>query len=72
VGHGCVLAANSVVRGTIPPMSIVGGVPGRVLKSRTEVYEAGAARRAALADIERKHARAVRATQAAREGVTAD
>ena len=58
VGHGCVLAAHTVARGDIPPMSVVGGVPGRVLKDRVEVYEAKAATRAALEDIARKTARA--------------
>ena len=58
IGHGCVLAAHAVVRGEVPPMSVVGGVPGRVLKDRTEGYEARAATRAALADIARKTARA--------------
>jgi len=58
VGHGCVLAAHTVVRGEIPPMSVVGGVPGRVLKDRREVFEAKAATRAALEDIARKTARA--------------
>lgn len=54
VGHGSVLAANSVVRGDVAPMSVVGGVPARLLKDRVAVYEADAARRAALADIARK------------------
>jgi acetyltransferase-like isoleucine patch superfamily enzyme len=60
VGHGSVLAANAVVRGQVPPYSIVGGVPGRVLKDRREVYAAGEERRAALADIARKTERGVR------------
>lgn len=34
VGEGSVLAAHTVVRGPIPPRSVVGGVPGRVLKTR--------------------------------------
>lgn len=54
VGEGSVLAANAVVRGTIPAGSVVGGVPARVLKNRRAEYEADAARRAALADIARK------------------
>jgi len=58
IGHGCVLAAHAVVRGDVPPMSVVGGIPGRVLKDRREVYEAKAATRAALEDIARKTARA--------------
>lgn len=59
IGHGSVLAANSVINRDVPPMSVVGGVPAKVLKNRVEVYEADAARRAALADIARKTARAV-------------
>ena len=59
IGHGSVVAAHSVVRGEIPAMSIVGGVPGRVLKDRRTVYEESAQVRAALADIERKTRRAV-------------
>ena len=59
IGHGSVVAAHSVVRGEIPAMSIVGGVPGRVLKDRRTVYEESAHVRAALADIERKTRRAV-------------
>ncbi|MBI1377679.1 MAG: acyltransferase [Frankiales bacterium] len=58
VGHGSVLAAHTVVRGPVPPLSVVGGVPGRVLKDRREVYAATAATRAALEDIARKTARA--------------
>jgi acetyltransferase-like isoleucine patch superfamily enzyme len=54
IGEGCVLAAHTVVRGAVPPRSIVGGVPGRVLKDRDDVYEAQAATREALADIARK------------------
>lgn len=59
VGHGSVLAANSVVNRDVPPMSVVGGVPAKVLKSRLDLYTADAARRAALEDIARKTARAV-------------
>ena len=58
VGEGCVLAAHTVVRGDVPPYSIVGGVPGRVLKDRREVYAATEAKRLALADIAAKTARA--------------
>jgi acetyltransferase-like isoleucine patch superfamily enzyme len=60
VGHGCVLAAHTVVRGAVPPMSVVAGVPGRVVKDRVAAYDAAAARRAALADIARKTDRAAR------------
>jgi acetyltransferase-like isoleucine patch superfamily enzyme len=34
VGRGCVIAAGSVVRGTIPPYSVIAGVPAKVKKSR--------------------------------------
>lgn len=36
VGAGSVLAAHTVARGDFPDGSVVGGVPGRVLKSRLE------------------------------------
>lgn len=54
VGRGCVLAANSVVRGHVPELSVMGGVPARLLKDRAAAYEADAARREAIADIARK------------------
>jgi acetyltransferase-like isoleucine patch superfamily enzyme len=60
VGTGSVLAAHTVVRGPVPPASVVGGVPARVLKDRRAVYQADALRREALADIARKTARAAR------------
>ena len=41
-------------------MSVVGGVPGRVLKDRREVSAAREATRVALADITRKTAEAAR------------
>jgi acetyltransferase-like isoleucine patch superfamily enzyme len=36
VGAGSVLAAHTVVRGEIPPGSVVAGVPGRVVRSRQD------------------------------------
>ena len=39
VGHGCVIAAGAVVRGEIPPYSVVGGVPAKVIKSRKANHE---------------------------------
>jgi acetyltransferase-like isoleucine patch superfamily enzyme len=36
IGAGSVLAAHTVARGTIPPFSIVAGVPGRVVRSRRD------------------------------------
>ena len=34
IGDGCIVAANSVVTKDIPPFSIAGGVPAKVLRSR--------------------------------------
>ena len=34
LGNGCVIAANSVVTGEVPPYSIVAGSPARVIKYR--------------------------------------
>jgi acetyltransferase-like isoleucine patch superfamily enzyme len=65
VGHGSVLAAHTVVNKDVPPMSVVVGVPGRVVKNRVAAYEAAAATRAALADIARKTARAAAETSGA-------
>ena len=36
VGRGCVVAAGAVVRGTIPPFSIIGGVPAKIIRSRLQ------------------------------------
>ena len=58
IGHGCVLAAHTVVRGEIPPLSVVAGVPGRVIRDRAQAYEAAARTRSELAEIARRTARA--------------
>jgi len=34
VGRGCVIAAGAVVRGEIPPYSVVGGIPAKVITNR--------------------------------------
>jgi acetyltransferase-like isoleucine patch superfamily enzyme len=68
VGHGSVIAAHAVVRGSVPPFSIIGGVPARVLKDRRDTYEAGAERREALADIARKTAVAAQKSAKLPEG----
>lgn len=63
VGRGCVLGAHAVVRGDIPDYSIAVGAPARVVRDRMADYEASEANRArqvaALADIERKAAKAL-------------
>ena len=59
IGQGCVLGSHAVVRGDVPGYSIAVGSPARVVRSRLDDYEAAADRRAALADIARKTARAV-------------
>jgi acetyltransferase-like isoleucine patch superfamily enzyme len=42
IGKGSVIAAGSVVTKDIPPFSIVGGVPGKVIKQRGSQSQAGA------------------------------
>ncbi|MBA2456411.1 MAG: acyltransferase [Nocardioidaceae bacterium] len=41
VGRGCVLAAHTVVRGTIPDYAVVAGVPGRVVRARQSGADPG-------------------------------
>lgn len=63
IGHGSVVAAHAVVRGVVPPFSVVAGVPGRVVRDRVEAYEQAAAQRAALADMARKAAEVTGSTR---------
>jgi len=60
IGRGSVLGAHAVVRGDIPEYAIAVGSPARVVRSRRDDYAADEQRRAALADIAHKTARAVR------------
>ena len=40
IGEGAVIAANSVVTKDVPPLSLVGGNPAKVIKQRdTQKYE---------------------------------
>ncbi|MDC0124525.1 acyltransferase [Gammaproteobacteria bacterium] len=34
VNKGCVVAAGAVVKGVIPPYSVVAGIPAKVIKTR--------------------------------------
>jgi acetyltransferase-like isoleucine patch superfamily enzyme len=54
IGRGSVLAAHAVARGRYPDLSVIAGVPGRVVRDRQALYDADAARRAALADMQRR------------------
>lgn len=36
IGKGSILAANTVVKGVIPPYSVVAGLPGKVIKTRMD------------------------------------
>ena len=39
IGDGCIVAAGAVVRGTFPENVVIGGVPARILKTRTNGNE---------------------------------
>jgi acetyltransferase-like isoleucine patch superfamily enzyme len=54
IGDGCVVAANAVVTGDLPPYSIAAGVPAKVLRSRRDDHRSSAATRAALTDMAAK------------------
>jgi acetyltransferase-like isoleucine patch superfamily enzyme len=67
IGRGCVLGAHSVVRGDVPDYSIAVGSPAKVVRNRLADYEAAAELRAqrdaAIADMARKGAEALRDSQ---------
>lgn len=66
IGRGCVLGAHSVVRGDVPDFSVAVGTPAKVVRNRLADYEAAAEARAkrdaAVADMARKAAEALRQT----------
>lgn len=68
IGTGSVIAAHCLVNADVPPMSVVVGVPARVVRNRVHDYDADAPRRAALADIARKTAAAAAPVINARTG----
>ena len=43
IGRGSVVAAGAVVRGEVPPLSVVGGVPARLLRTRAAHTDGAAA-----------------------------
>ena len=38
IGEGAVVAANSIVTKDVPPYSLVGGSPAKILKEKIEWY----------------------------------
>lgn len=38
IGDGCIIGAGAVVTKDVPPFSVAGGVPAKVIKSRIELY----------------------------------
>lgn len=57
LGRGSVVAAHSVVRGVHPDHAVLAGTPARVVADRVQRWEAGAAGRAAFAELGRYHER---------------
>lgn len=64
LGHGSVVAAHAVLRGTIPPLSICAGVPAKVVASRADRYADQAELRTYVAALGEQAAEAVRRARA--------
>ncbi|SER60383.1 acyltransferase [Actinokineospora terrae] len=62
IGRGSVIGAHAVVRGDIPDYAVAAGIPAKVVRDRRDAYEADAVRRAAVEDMARKAAKALRDT----------
>jgi acetyltransferase-like isoleucine patch superfamily enzyme len=71
VGAGSVLAAHTVVRGEIPPGSVVVGVPGRVIRNRADGDPAGGQERVVADRTASRAANARRAANATRTDLDA-
>ena len=62
IGRGAVVGAHAVVKGDIPDYAVAAGIPAKVVRDRRAAYEADAERRAAVADMSRKAAAALKKT----------
>jgi acetyltransferase-like isoleucine patch superfamily enzyme len=62
IGRGAVVGAHAVVKGDIPDYAVAAGIPAKVVRDRRSAYEADAQRRAAVADMSRKAAAALKRT----------
>jgi serine acetyltransferase len=62
IGRGVVVGAHAVVKGDLPDYAVAAGIPAKVVRDRRTAYEADAERRAAVADMSRKAAAALKKT----------
>jgi serine acetyltransferase len=62
IGRGVVVGAHAVVKGDLPDYAVAAGIPAKVVRDRRAAYEADAERRAAVADMSRKAADALKKT----------